>query len=82
MSERAALSNAAIWGWPAILGVLTSIGLVSALFSDGGLGDQVAGVCLAAPVAVAIWFGWLRRSPSLARSQGQAGKVDTSEPAA
>lgn len=60
MNERR-LSSAAIWRWPAIIGILTGIGLVSALFSDGGFGDMLAGVCLAAPVAAGVWHGWLRR---------------------
>lgn len=51
----------AIWGWPLVLGTLTSVGLVSALFSDGGFGDLLAGVCLAAPVLACLWYGWLRR---------------------
>lgn len=50
-----------LWGWPSAMGVLTSIGLVSALFSDGGFGDMLAGVALGIPVAVCFWFGWLRR---------------------
>ena len=50
-----------LWGWPIALGVLTAVGLVSALFSDGGLGDAVAWVALGIPVAVGIWFGWCRR---------------------
>ncbi|WP_399684153.1 hypothetical protein [Xenophilus sp.] len=54
----------AMWGWPIVLGVLTAVGLVSALFSDGGAGDFVAWVTLGIPVAVCIWFGWLRRSRS------------------
>ena len=49
-----------LWGWPIVLGVLTSIGLVSALFSDGGAGDAVAWVALGIPVAVCGWFGWRR----------------------
>ncbi|MFG0601498.1 hypothetical protein ACF8PL_14270 [Delftia sp. WSY_4] len=53
----------ALWGWPIALGVLTAIGLVSALFSDGGLGDMLAGVCLAVPTAAGIWHGWLRGRP-------------------
>lgn len=53
----------ALWGWPIALGVLTAIGLVSALFSDGGLGDMLAGVYLAIPMAAGIWHGWVRRSP-------------------
>ncbi|WP_172201238.1 hypothetical protein [Niveibacterium sp. COAC-50] len=65
-SPREPLSAAAIWAWPIALGVLTSIGLVAALFSDGGLGDQVAGVCLWGPTLVGVWFGWLRRPPATA----------------
>lgn len=49
-----------IWGWPVVLGVVTGIGLVSALFSDGGFGDVLAGICLGVPVTVGLWFGWLR----------------------
>ena len=58
------LGFATIWGWPIVLGVLTSIGLISALFSDGGFGDMLAGVCLAIPVIVCLWYGWLRRRPA------------------
>jgi len=43
-----------------LLGLLTSIGLTAALFSDGGFGDILAGFCLGVPVAVGLWFGWLR----------------------
>jgi hypothetical protein len=54
-----------LWGWPIVMGVLTTIGLISALFSDGGLGDAVAWVALGIPVAVCMWFGWRRpRKPS------------------
>ncbi|MDM0104934.1 hypothetical protein QTH97_08315 [Variovorax sp. J22R24] len=52
-----------LWGWPIVLGLLTCIGLVSALFSDGGLGDALAWVTLGIPVGVGIWFGWCRRRP-------------------
>ncbi|MCZ8251273.1 MAG: hypothetical protein O9318_02265 [Hylemonella sp.] len=62
MSSDGQLGFAAIWGWPIVLGVLTTIGLVSALFSDGGLGDMLAGICLGIPAAAALWYGWLRRS--------------------
>ncbi len=62
MSTRQ-LGSADIWRWPAILGLLTSIGLVSALFSDGGFGDMLAGVCLAVPVLAGVWHGWLRPRP-------------------
>jgi len=50
----------ALWGWPIAMGVLTAIGLVSALFSDGGFGDMLAWVTLGIPAAVCLWFGWLR----------------------
>lgn len=49
-----------MWGWPIVLGVLTSIGLISALFSDGGLGDVLAWFALGVPVVVCGWYGWRR----------------------
>ena len=61
MSKQRYLGAAAVWSWPVVLGVLTSIGLVSALFSDDGWGDLLANVCLAVPVLVGLWFGWLRQ---------------------
>lgn len=61
MSARRSGWTWAIWRWPVVIGLLTSIGLVAGLFSDGGFGDAVAGVCLAVPAAVALWFGWMRR---------------------
>ena len=51
-----------LWGWPLVMGVLTTVGLISALFSDGGVGDMLAWITLGIPVAVCAWFGW-RRSP-------------------
>jgi hypothetical protein len=53
---------APVWAAPIAIGLLTTVGLVSALFSDGGFGDILAGVLLSVPVAVGVWFGWLRRS--------------------
>lgn len=49
-----------LWGWPIVLGVLTSVGLVSALFSDGGLGDAVAWAALGIPTGAGFWYGWRR----------------------
>ncbi|WP_390887737.1 hypothetical protein [Comamonas antarctica] len=49
-----------LWGWPIVLGLLTAIGLVSALFSDGGFGDQLSGVCLGIVTAVGLWFSFRR----------------------
>jgi hypothetical protein len=59
MNPRAS-SFMALWGWPLVLGVLTAVGLISALFSDGGLGDVVSWFALGLPVVVCVWFGWLR----------------------
>ncbi len=60
-SESNAIGFAGMWGWPIVLGVLTTVGLVSALFSDGGFGDILAAVCLTVPVVVCVWYGWLRK---------------------
>jgi hypothetical protein len=67
MSKMLHLGVFAVWGWPLMLGVLTVIGLVSALFSDGGLGDLLASICLGLPVVVGVWFGWLRRTAAANR---------------
>jgi hypothetical protein len=50
-----------MWGRPIVLGLLTSFGLISALFSDGGLGDILAWFALGIPVVVCAWYGWRRR---------------------
>lgn len=71
MSSPRSLGPLAIWGWPVLIGVLTGIGLISALFSDGGFGDLLAGLCLAVPVAVGLWFGWLRRKARPGSSSDQ-----------
>jgi len=49
-----------LWGMPVLLGVLTSIGLVSALLGDG-IWDIVSACSLAVPVCCALWFGLRRR---------------------
>jgi len=48
-----------IWTAPIVLGVLTVIGLVSALLGDGAW-DAVSAVSLGVVVAVGGWYG-LRR---------------------
>lgn len=50
-----------LWGWPIVMGVLSAVGLVSALFSDGGVGDAVAWVALGIPTLVCLWYGSVRR---------------------
>lgn len=51
--------NWKLWGAPIALGILTAIGLVSALVGDGWW-DAVSALALGAPVAVGIWYGWRR----------------------
>ncbi|MDA7416554.1 hypothetical protein PGB34_09250 [Xenophilus arseniciresistens] len=50
-----------LWGWPLLLGLLTLVGLSTALFSDAGVGDWLAWVCLGVPALGCVWWGWLRR---------------------
>lgn len=50
-----------LWGMPILLGVLTLVGLVSALLGDG-IWDLVSALTLGAPVAVGAWHA-LRRRP-------------------
>ncbi|MCC2962725.1 hypothetical protein LK540_20035 [Massilia sp. IC2-278] len=51
-----------LWGVPILLGILTLIGLLSALFGDG-VWDAVSALALGTPVAVGAWFS-LRRKPN------------------
>ncbi|XYJ12574.1 hypothetical protein ACSUZJ_11485 [Telluria sp. B2] len=50
----------AVWGMPILLGILTTIGLVSALFGDG-VWDAVSALTLGAPVAVGAWYSLRRK---------------------
>jgi hypothetical protein len=51
-----------MWAWPIALGLSTMLGLISALFSDGGAGDMLAWVALGIPVAAGAWYGCGRPS--------------------
>jgi hypothetical protein len=48
-----------LWGMPILLGLLTTLGLVSALLGDG-IWDILSAFALGAPVAVGLWYS-LRR---------------------
>ena len=53
-----------LWGGPILLGVLTSIGLVSALLGDG-IWDIVSAFTLGTPVVAGAWYslrGWRSQS--------------------
>jgi hypothetical protein len=56
-----------IFRWPLMIGLLTAVGLVSGLVSDGW-GDALAALGLFTPAAVAAWFCWRRRP---ARAPGE-----------
>ncbi len=51
-----------MWAWPIAMGLLSALGLVTALVSDGW-GDWLSWIALGIPVVVMLWFGWLRRRP-------------------
>jgi hypothetical protein len=49
-----------LWGMPVLLGLLTTVGLVSALLGDG-IWDLVSAFALGAPVLAGAWCalrGW------------------------
>jgi hypothetical protein len=48
-----------IWLWPCVIGFLSGVGLLSALFYDGW-GDWLSWLTLLPSVALPAWFGWLR----------------------
>ena len=52
--------NWPLWRWPLAMGVLTLVGLVSGLVSDG-VGDAIAWIGLGVPVLVGSWFAMRRR---------------------
>lgn len=45
-----------LWGAPVLLGLLTIVGLLSALLGDG-MWDVLSAVTLSIPVAATIWYG-------------------------
>jgi hypothetical protein len=46
-----------MWGAPIVLGVLTAVGLLSALLGDGAW-DYVSAVTLGIPVLAAGWYSF------------------------
>jgi hypothetical protein len=45
-----------LWGMPILLGLLTTIGLLSALLGDG-IWDIVSAFALGVPVIIGLWYG-------------------------
>ena len=52
-----------LWAWPIVLGLLTTVGLISALLGDGPW-DLLSWVTLGVPVAIGLWFSLVRRKPA------------------
>jgi hypothetical protein len=50
-----------VWTAPIFLGVLSSVGLIAALLSEG-FGDYLAWLTLGIPVAVVLWYAPPRRA--------------------
>lgn len=61
-ARRRSAGLRALWAWPVAMGLLSALGLVTALVSDGW-GDWLSWIALGIPVAVMLWFGWMRRAP-------------------
>jgi len=50
-----------IWGAPIVIGILTTIGLISALLGDG-VWDAVSAITLGIPCLLGFWY-CVRRAP-------------------
>jgi hypothetical protein len=53
-----------IFYWPAVLAVITAVGLLSALLGDG-VWDALSWVALACPIVATIYFVHKSRRPQL-----------------
>lgn len=49
--------NMKIWGMPILLGILSSVGLISALMEDG-IWDGLSWLTLGIPLVLIGWFWW------------------------
>ncbi|HEY9066298.1 MAG TPA: hypothetical protein VIO33_15035 [Burkholderiaceae bacterium] len=64
MRRRIARLHRSVWGWPAVLALLSSIGLLSALIGDG-VWDWVSWVGLGVPASLCVVLGLpVRRKPT------------------
>jgi len=52
-----------LWGWPLLLGLVTAIGLISALVGDGAY-DMLSWLGLGMPVAVSLWCAGRKKPAS------------------
>jgi len=65
-----------LWGWPLVMGVLTTTGLITALVSDTW-GDWWSWVGLGIPVAAIGWFSWPFARPATPALQATPGRTGT-----
>lgn len=49
-----------MWGVPILIGIVTAVGLISALLGDD-VWDVLSAIALGIPVAVACWYGLAKR---------------------
>ena len=49
-----------LWGWPIVMGILSTVGLLSALLGDH-VWDWVSWFTLGVPVAACLWYGLRRK---------------------
>ncbi len=61
--------NMKIWGMPLLLGLLSGIGLISALLEDG-LWDWISWLTLGIPSVLMCWY-WLRPVPAASRKSSR-----------
>ena len=64
---HARLTARQIWGMPIVIGILSAIGLLSALLGDG-IWDVLSWLALGTPVAVTFWY--VGRSSFVTRGTG------------
>lgn len=48
-----------IFFWPIVIGLLSGIGLVTALIEDGVI-EQISLIGLVVPIAVMVYFYWIK----------------------
>lgn len=46
-----------MWGWPILIGVITGVGLISALLGDD-IWDVLSACALTVPVVVSLWYSF------------------------
>lgn len=61
-----------IWAMPAVIGVVSLLGLCAALLADG-VWDVVSWLALGIPIGVGLWFSFRSRSQRRVSDQEELG---------